>query len=75
MPGSEVTLSRAAVSDANISNMHNAEQSIHQGGFERELPAFPAVSARAVALRPADEKSGSAHGSPRICYEWGQASG
>ena len=29
----QVTLGRAVVSDANMSNMHNTEQKIHQGGF------------------------------------------
>ena len=33
----EVTLSRALVSDANMSHMRSAEQNIHQGGFERKL--------------------------------------
>ena len=56
-----VTLGGSVVSDAIMSNMYSAMQSNHEGSSGWRALYVSAVGARAMTLRPADERSCSSH--------------
>ena len=58
-----ITLGRSVVSDVIMSNMYSTEQNIHEGSSGWRALYVSAVGARAMTLRPADERSCSSHAS------------
>ena len=57
----ETTLGRSVVSDVSMSNMDSAEQNSHEGSSGWRALYVSAVGARAMTLRPADERSCSSY--------------